>query len=137
MSIRQPLLEEAARTGAPLYFDHWEKNPGVIELRKIHRETRPNTGGRMSRVPMAMVHVKSLWQQMSGGIQGMAIPKPMKTAMNAMFERLRTDKQFAIKVYNTFPQLADRYGYGMQANGRPRLSFVRLIDDPLARELLR
>lgn len=133
----QQSLELAARRGDALYFEPWERNPGVIALRKAHRETRPNTSGRMQASQMAMVHIKALWERMSGGIQGLAIPKPFKAGMANMFSRLRTDKQFAIRVYNNFPQLADRYGYGTQANGKPRLSFVRLIDDPLAKELLR
>lgn len=129
-------LELAARRGDALYFEPWEKNPGVIEMRKIARETSPNTSSRMQRAQHAMVPIKALWGQLSGGLQGMAVPKPMKQTMNAMFERLRTDRRYAVEVYNIFPLLADRYGAGKQANGKPRLSFVHLINDPLARRLL-
>lgn len=129
-------LLDAAKNGDALYFQPWEKNPGVIEMRKIHVETKPNTGGRMQRAQIAFVPVKQLWVQMSGGIQGLAIPSIMKKTMNSLFERVRTDKQYAILAYNTFPILADRYGAGKQSNGKPRLSFVKMIDDPLARKLI-
>lgn len=132
----QQTLELAARRGDPLHFKPWEENPGVIEMRKILRETKPNTSMRMQRAQRAMVFIKALWEQMSGSIQGLAIPKAMKHTMNTMFERLRTDRQYAIKAYNVFPILADRYGSGLQVSGKPRLSFVRMIDDPLARQLL-
>lgn len=136
MSQRQT-LEQAARNGDPLFFEPWERNPGVVEMRKIHRETKPNTTMRMQRSQRAMVPIKALWEQLSGGLQGLAIPKAFKTGMARMFERARTDRDFAIRLYNTFPVLADRYGAGKQANGKPRLSFVRLIEDPLARTLIR
>jgi hypothetical protein len=132
----QQTLELAARRGDPLHFKPWEENPGVIEMRKILRETKPNTSLRMQRAQRAMVFIKALWEQMSGSIQGLAIPKAMKQTMNTMFERLRTDRQYAINAYNVFPVLADRYGAGLQISGKPRLSFVRMIDDPLARQLL-
>lgn len=135
MSPKQQLMV-AAQRGDALYFEPWERNPGVIEMRKIHVETKPNTGGRMQRAQLAFVPIKRLWEQMSGGIQGLAIPKAMKETMNTLFERMRTDKQYAILAYNTFPVLADRYGAGKQANGKPRLSFVRMIDDPLAKRLV-
>lgn len=135
MNPKQQLME-AAQRGDALYFEPWERNPGVIEMRRINAETRPNTGGRMQRAQMAFPHIKALWEQISGGIQGLAIPKTMKQTMSYMFQRMRTDKEYAMLAYNIFPVLADRYGAGRQANGKPRLSFVRMIDDPLARRLL-
>jgi hypothetical protein len=135
--MSNPALLAAAKSGEALYFQPWEENPGVIEMRKIHVETKPNTGGRMQRSQMAFVPIKQLWEQMSGGIQGLAIPSVMKKSMDNVFKRIRTDKQYAILAYNTFPILADRYGAGKQANGKPRLSFVRMIDDPLARKLIK
>lgn len=133
---KQQLLK-AAQDKETLYFEPFEKNPGIIELRKIARETKPNTGDRMSRAQLAMPYVKKLWENMSSGLQGLAMPKPMKDGMNRMFNRLKTDKQFAIKAYNAWPILADRYGYGKQMNGKPRLSFVLMNQDPLCREMIK
>jgi hypothetical protein len=136
MASQNSALVQAAQRGDALYFEPWEKNPGVIEMRRILVETRPNTGGRMQRAQQAFPPIKALWEQMTSGIQGMAIPTAMKKAMNNLFARIRTDKQYAIMVYNNFPQIADRYGAGKQANGKPRLSFVRMADDPLCKALI-
>jgi hypothetical protein len=136
MASQNSALVQAAQRGDALYFEPWEKNPGVIEMRRILVETRPNTGGRMQRAQQAFPPIKALWEQMTSGIQGMAIPAAMKKAMNNLFARIRTDKQYAIMVYNSFPVIADRYGAGKQANGKPRLSFVRMSDDPLCKALI-
>jgi hypothetical protein len=137
MASQNSALVQAAQRGDALYFEPWEKNPGVIEMRRILVETRPNTGGRMQRAQQAFPPIKALWEQMTSGIQGMAIPAAMKKAMNNLFARIRTDKQYAIMVYNSFPVIADRYGAGKQANGKPRLSFVRMSDDPLCKALIK
>ncbi|OVZ98963.1 hypothetical protein CBW53_02865 [Yersinia frederiksenii] len=140
-------LIQAAQRGDALFFDNWERNPGVIEMRKILRETQPNTGGRMARAQRAFVPIKALWEQMDKGMNNPFlrpfIPKNSKLTietisnrMNTMFQRMRTDKEYAALAYNTFPVLADRYGAGMQSNGKPRLSFIRMIDDPLAKRLI-
>ncbi|HHQ6553270.1 TPA: hypothetical protein ACSTJZ_003164 [Serratia fonticola] len=137
MVSQKSALVQAAQRGDALYFEPWEQNSGVIEMRRILVETRPNTGGRMQRAQQAFPPIKALWEQMNSGLQGMAIPGQIKKAMNSLFERIRTDKQYAIFVYNNFPQIADRYGAGKQANGKPRLSFVRMSDDPLCRALIK
>lgn len=140
-------LIEAARRGDAISFDIWEKNPGVIEMRKILRETKPNTGGRMQRSQMAFVPIKALWESMDRGMNNPLLkpflPTDSKQAMaaisrqlNTMFQRMRVDKNYAILAYNIFPMLADRYGSGTQIDGKPRMSFVRMIDDPIAKRLL-
>lgn len=140
-------LVEAARRGDALSFDIWEQNPGVIEMRKILRETKPNTGGRMQRSQMAFVPIKSLWESMDRGMNNPFlkpfIPANSKQTMeiiskqlNTMFQRMRVDKDYTILAYNIFPMLADRYGSGTQINGKSRMSFVKMIDDPIAKRLL-
>ncbi|MGL5386657.1 MAG: hypothetical protein ACRDCA_12515 [Serratia sp. (in: enterobacteria)] len=133
-------LVKAAQRGDALIFDDWEFNPGVIEMRKILRETRPNTSGRMSRAQLAFPPIKALYEKLNSRIKYLPVPKDLKTSLNnlgKLFDRIKTDKQYAILAYNTFPVLADRYGAGTRIDGKPRLSFVRMIDDPLARELLK
>lgn len=137
MAMNQQTLQRAAQMNQPLYFDVYELNPGIIELRKILRETKPNTSQRMHRSQLAMPYIKQMWLQMSSGLQGMALPKPLKVNMNRMFERLKTDKTYALLCYNNWPVIADRYGFGEQANGRPRLSFMLMNRDPICRELMR
>lgn len=137
VSNQQQMLTRAAQTGQPLYFEAFEKNPGVIELRSILRETKPNTSARMHRSQMAMPYIKQMWVGMSSGIQGMALPRPIKAGMNRMFERLKNDKQYALFCYNNWPVIADRYGYGKQVSGKPRLSFALMNRDPLCRELMK
>ena len=137
MSNQQQMLVRAAQNRQPLYFEPFEKNPGVVELRKILRETKPNTSSRMHRSQMAMPYIKQMWTQMSSGLQGMAIPKPVRDGMNKMFDRLKNDKAYALYCYNHWPVIADRYGYGEQITGKPRLSFVLMNQDPICRELMK
>jgi len=123
-------ITKAAQSGAAISFDPWEKNQGVVTLRKIHAGTKMGEARRLDAARLQMPYIKALWDQMSSGLTGMALPKPMKTFMNNMFDRVRNDRDYARLVYNIFPLIADRYGAGTQSNGRPRLSFVRMKDDP-------
>ncbi|HDL6962243.1 TPA: hypothetical protein PXM28_001485 [Yersinia enterocolitica] len=145
--ISSTALVQAAQRGDALPFEHWEKNTGIIEMRKILRETQKNTGGRMSRAQLAFVPIKALWEQIDRGMNHPFLKPfiPSNSAltietiskrMNAMFSRMKTDNEYAKLAYNTFPIIADRYGVGLQLNGKPRLSFSRMIDDPLAKRLL-
>lgn len=137
VAVSNQMLARAAQTGLPLYFEPYEKNPGIIELRNILHETKPNTSARMHRSQLAMPYIKQMWVQMSSGLQGMALPKPLKDGMNKMFDRLKNDKQYAMYCYNNWPIIADRYGYGKQITGKPRLSFFMMNRDPLCRELMK
>lgn len=134
-------LFQAAQSGTQMYFDVWEKNPGIIAMRDVLLTTEPDTGGRMRGAQQAFPPIKALWLQMSSGVAGLAIPKPMKEVMNTLFDRISRDKEFAIRCYNTFPIIADRYGSGTQSKGRdkgkPRLNFVKMADDPICRGLLK
>ena len=123
-------LKQAALSGAALPFDSWEQNTGVINLRKIHASTQRGEPKRLEQSRMQMPYIKALWDQMSGGLTGLAIPKPMKQFMSGMFERVKRDREYARLVYDLFPLIADRYGVGTQANGKPRMSFVRMKEDP-------
>lgn len=130
------ITKEAVLQGAMPGIELWEENPGVIAMRRVLRETAPNTSGRMHGAQQAFPPIKALWQQMSRGVRGMVIPRDKKQLMDTIFRRINTDKQYAIKVYNTFPIIADRYGVGQQANGKPRLSFLYMAQDPICRALL-
>lgn len=130
-------LISAAKNGDALYFEPWEKNQGIIEMRRIHRETKPDTIERMQRAQAAFPPIKALWEKMSGGVVGFALPPQMKNVMNTMFSRVKSDKKYAIRVYNAFPLIADRYGSGTQANGKSRLSFVKMKEDLVCVGLVR
>ena len=129
-SKQMNFLKKAALDGVALPFDTWEKNKGVIELRKIHASTKRGDPARLDAARMQMPYISDLWKQLSGGVTGMVIPKPMKMFMNGMFDRIKRDRAYARDVYDIFPLIADRYGAGTQANGKPRLSFVMMNKDP-------
>lgn len=130
------VTEDAVRRGAMPGIELWENNHGVIAMRRVFRETKPNTSGRMQGAQQAFPPIKALWEQVTQGINGLMIPNQAKKFMENSFQRIRTDRQYAILVYNTFPIIADRYGVGMQANGQPRMSFIRMSQDPLCKALL-
>lgn len=132
MLSQHQMLVRAAHSGQPLNFEFFEENLGIIELRKILRETKPNTSMRMQRSQMAMPYVKQMWRNMR-----LAMPKPIKNGMDKMFERLKNDNQYAKFCYNNWPIIADRYGYGTQITGKNRLSFMYMNRDPLCRELMK
>lgn len=123
-------LKKAALEGVALPFESWEENKGVIELRKIHATTKRGDPQRLESARKQMPYIQALWEKLSGGLTGMVVPKPMKTFMNGMFDRIKRDREYARLVYDVFPLIADRYGAGTQSNGKPRLSFVMMNRDP-------
>lgn len=134
-------LVNAAKTGKQVNFAIWDENPGVKAMRDVLVQTEPNTNARMRGAQQAFPAIKALWENLSTGLYGMMLPKPMKETLNTLFKRVAVDKVYAQHAYNVFPIICDRYGAGIQQKGRdkgkPRLNFVHMHKDPLCKSLLK
>lgn len=139
-------FKHAATNAIPLNFPFWEKNQGIIALRQIRAAMLNNSktvainGESLALAEAArrqMPHIAAMVKTLTGGLVGIALPKQMKQFLNGIIGRAAADQQYAQLVYDLFPVIADRYGFGKQASGKPRLSFARMIDDPDCKRLSR
>lgn len=123
----------AMKNGSFISFDIWDQNTGVAEMRKIVRETERGSKERRERARLAFPHIKKQWLNLvkvNDTPMIRILPQDMIDVISGMFDRMRTDPTYANRMYDIFPDVADRYGKGTNKFKEPRQSLTKIVNDP-------